>query len=331
LIISKTPYRISFLGGGTDFPLWYQKHGGAVLSTTIDKYCYISCRNLPPFFEHKHRIVYSLNENVKDVSEIKHPAVRGVFEWLGIEHGLEIHHDGDLPARSGLGSSSSFTVGLLNALRAHNHGRYTKRKLAEDAIHVEQTVIGEVVGSQDQIAAAFGGFNHIKFSKETEFEVQPIVAAPERLKFLEEHMLLFFTGIQRFASSIEKEKIGRIKDNHTQLTMLSDMVSHGLDVLNSNNFIVEDFGLILHDSWQVKRELSSNVSNDIIDEAYQSALDCGAIGGKILGAGGGGFLLIFVSPDKQAKIIKRLSPFVHVPFRFEKMGSSIAMYQPTGL
>ena len=163
MIISKTPYRISFLGGGTDLPVWYREYGGAVLSTTIDKYCYISCRNLPPFFEHKHRIVYSLNENVKEISEIKHPAVKGIFEWLGVESGLEIHHDGDLPARSGLGSSSSFTVGLLNALRAHKHGRYSKQNLAEDAIHIEQNVIGEFVGSQDQVAAAYGGFNSIKF------------------------------------------------------------------------------------------------------------------------------------------------------------------------
>lgn len=331
MIISKTPYRISFFGGGTDFPVWYREHGGSVLSTTIDKYCYISCRNLPPFFEHKHRIVYSLIENVKSISEIKHPAVRGIFEWLGIESGLEIHHDGDLPARSGLGSSSSFTVGLLNALRAHQHGRYSKQKLAKDAIHIEQNIIGEVVGSQDQVAAAYGGFNHIRFGKEPEFEVHPIVASPETLNILDRHIMLFFTGIQRFASPIEQEKISRINDNTAQLDRLSNMVGDGLEVLHSNNFIVEDFGSILHESWQIKRELSPNVSNDLIDEAYQNALDCGAIGGKILGAGGGGFMLIFATPEKQNQIIERLSSFVHVPFRFENRGASIAMYQPAGL
>ena len=331
MIISKTPYRISFFGGGTDFPVWYREHGGSVLSTTIDKYCYISCRNLPPFFEHKHRIVYSLIENVKSISDIKHPAVRGIFEWLGIESGLEIHHDGDLPARSGLGSSSSFTVGLLNALRAHQHGRYSKQKLAEDAIHIEQNVIGEVVGSQDQVAAAYGGFNHIRFGKEPEFEVHPIVTAPETLNILDRHMMLFFTGIQRFASTIEQEKISRINDNTAELDRLSHLVGDGLEVLHSSNFIVEDFGSILHESWQIKRELSTNVSNDLIDEAYQNALDCGAIGGKILGAGGGGFMLIFAPPEKQPQIIERLSSFVHVPFRFEKGGATIAMYQPAGL
>jgi len=331
LIISKTPYRISFFGGGTDFPVWYRQHGGSVLSTTIDKYCYISCRNLPPFFEHKHRIVYSLIENVESISEIKHPAVRGIFEWLGIESGLEIHHDGDLPARSGLGSSSSFTVGLLNALRAHQHGRYSKQKLAGDAIHIEQNVIGEVVGSQDQVAAAYGGFNHIKFGKEPEFEVHPVVTTPEKLSVLNGYMMLFFTGVQRFACTIEQEKISRINDNTAQLDRLSQMVTDGLEVLHSSNFIVEDFGSILHESWQIKRELSTNVSNDLIDEGYQNALDCGAIGGKILGAGGGGFMLIFASPEKHHQIIERLSSFVHVPFRFENRGATIAMYQPAGL
>lgn len=331
MIISKTPYRISFFGGGTDFPAWYREHGGAVLSTTIDKYCYISCRNLPPFFEHKHRFVYSVIEDVVNVSDIKHPAIRGIFQWLDIQVGLEIHHDGDLPARSGLGSSSSFTVGLLNALRAHSNKYYSKASLAKDAIFVEQEVIGETVGSQDQVAAAYGGFNQITFGGDAEFSVKPVIMQPTMQRKLNEHLLLFFTGIQRFASQIEETKLKRLGPNAHIMRQISQMVDEGLAILTSDTVDFDDFGRLLHEGWLAKSNLSPEVSSSPIDEAYQAAREEGALGGKLLGAGGGGFMLIFADPRHHQAITQRLAKFVYVPFQFENSGSTIALYQPSGL
>lgn len=331
MIISKTPYRISFFGGGTDFPAWYRENGGAVLSTTIDKYCYISCRNLPPFFEHKHRFVYSIIEDVVNVCDIKHPAIRGIFQWLDIQVGLEIHHDGDLPARSGLGSSSSFTVGLLNALRAHSNKYYSKASLAKDAIFVEQEVIGETVGSQDQVAAAYGGFNQITFGGGAEFIVKPVIMQPTMQRKLNDHLLLFFTGVQRFASQIEKTKLKRLGANAHIMRRISQMVDEGLAILTSDTVDFNDFGRLLHECWVAKSGLSSEVSSSQIDEAYRTALAEGALGGKLLGAGGGGFMLIFADPRYHQAITQRLAKFVHVPFEFENSGSTIALYQPSGL
>ena len=331
MIISKTPYRISFFGGGTDFPSWYSENGGAVLSTTIDKYCYISCRNLPPFFEHKHRFVYSIIEDVGDVEDIKHPAIKGIFQWLDIQIGLEIHHDGDLPARSGLGSSSSFTVGLLNALRAHSNKYYSKTSLAKDAIFVEQKVIGETVGSQDQVAAAYGGFNQITFGGDAEFIVKPVIMQPRMQRKLNEHLLLFFTGIQRFASQIEETKLKKLGQNANIMRRISQMVDEGLSILTSDKVDFDDFGRLLHEGWVAKSSLSPEVSSSPIDAAYQAARAEGALGGKLLGAGGGGFMLIFADPKHHQAIIHRLAKFVHVPFEFENSGSTIALYQPSGL
>lgn len=331
MIISKTPYRISFFGGGTDLPAWYRENGGAVLSTTIDKYCYISCRNLPPFFEHKHRFVYSVIEDVVNVSDIRHPAIRGIFQWLDIQVGLEIHHDGDLPARSGLGSSSSFTVGLLNALRAHSNKYCAKASLAKDAIFVEQEVIGETVGSQDQVAAAYGGFNQITFGGDSEFVVKPVIMQPTMQRKLNEHLLLFFTGIQRFASQIEEAKLKRLGPNAHIMRRISQMVDEGLAILTSDTVDFDDFGRLLHEGWVAKSGLSPEVSSSPIDEAYQAARAEGALGGKLLGAGGGGFMLIFANPRYHQAITQRLAKFVHVPFEFENSGSTIALYQPSGL
>ena len=331
MIISKTPYRVSFFGGGTDFPAWYKEYGGAVLSTTIDKYCYISCRNLPPFFPHKHRFVYSVIENVISLDDIKHPSIRNVLQWLDIQDGLEIHHDGDLPARSGLGSSSSFTVGLLNVLRAYASKHYAKHDLAKDAIYLEQKVMNEVVGSQDQIASAYGGFNHIVFEPSNDFTVKPMVMCGHNEVVLNNHMLLFFTGIQRFACAVEREKLQNINVNISSLKHIGQMVDEGISLLSAETVNFVDFGKLLNEGWKLKRSLSSGVSNSEIDEAYEAALAEGAVGGKLLGAGGGGFLLLFAHPDKHASIIHRLKQYVYVPFRFEKLGSSIALYQPTGL
>lgn len=331
MIITRTPFRISFFGGGTDYPPWYREHGGCVLSTTIDKYCYITCRRLPPFFDHKHRIVYSKIENVKTVDEIEHPAARAVLQWADVRDGLEIHHDGDLPARSGLGSSSSFTVGLLHALQAL-HGRMAaKNDLARDAIHVEQNVIGENVGSQDQVAAAFGGFNRIEFHRDDTFSVDPIILPKKRREELRSNLLLFFTGFSRIASEIAKSKIENLRNREQELQAMRLMVDDAINILQTPNEPIGSFGELLHASWQYKRKLSDRVSTPKIDEIYAAAMEAGATGGKLLGAGGGGFLLVFAEPEKQAAVRERLKDLIHVPFDFDDSGSRVVLYQPDGL
>jgi D-glycero-alpha-D-manno-heptose-7-phosphate kinase len=331
MIITRTPYRISFFGGGTDYPAWYLRHGGEVLSTTIDKYCHISCRHLPPFFEHKHRIVYSAIETVQDPAQIRHPAVRAVLMHNRPEHGLEIHHDGDLPARSGLGSSSSFTVGLLNALAAHE-GRYvSKEELARDALHVEQRLIGENVGSQDQVAAAFGGFNRIEFRRSGDFDVMPVVLNRKRLEHFQSHLMLCFTGLSRIASEVARSTIDNLERRAKELDTMRGMVEDALRILRDADRPIADFGLLLHESWRLKRELSDRVSTPEIDRFYDSALGAGALGGKLLGAGGGGFMLLFVPPERQPAVRAALDGLVHVPFGFDEGGSRVVLYQPNGL
>lgn len=325
MIISRTPFRISFFGGGTDYPAWFHENGGAVLSTTIDKYCYISCRKLPPFFEYKHRIVYSKFEQVNETDEIFHPSVRETFKFANVTDGLEIHHDGDLPARSGIGSSSSFTVGLLNALYALQGKMVSKRKLAIDAIHIEQEMIKENVGSQDQIIAAFGGFNKIEFSNEHHFEISPVTIGQSRLQELENHLMLFFSGFTRIASKIAQDQVAKIKDNTQELKTMRSMVEEAIHILNGNGDIA-DFGKLLHESWQLKKNLSDKVSNSHIDHVYEMACKAGAIGGKILGAGGGGFALFFVKPEDREKLKEALNFLLHVPFGFDASGSRIAYY-----
>lgn len=331
MIITRTPFRMSFFGGGTDYPPWYAEHGGAVLATSINKYCYITCRYLPPFFEHKHRIVHSLIENVQSVEEIKHPAVRGILGWAGCERGLEIHHDGDLPARSGLGSSSSFTVGLLHALAALE-GRYaSKEYLASSAIHVEQNVIGENVGSQDQVSAAYGGFNLIEFHRNGSFSAAPVVLRQERLEEFQSHLMLCFTGFSRIASEVAKSQIENLHQRQAQLHRMREMVDEAIAILQSDNASIDELGKLLHESWLCKRSLSDKVSTSEIDHLYQEAINAGAIGGKIMGAGGGGFLMLFVKPELQDAVRERLHHLIHVPFKFDDGGSRIVMYQPNGL
>jgi D-glycero-alpha-D-manno-heptose-7-phosphate kinase len=330
MIVTRTPFRISFFGGGTDYPPWFREHGGAVLATTIDKYCYISIRRLPPFFEHKHRIVYSQIENIKETKEIKHPAVRAVFDWGGVQEGLEIHHDGDLPARSGLGSSSSFTVGLIKALTALDGKMISKETLARDAIHIEQDIIKENVGSQDQISAAFGGFNRIDFLKNDGFTVSPIILPQDKLADLQDHLMLFFTGFSRIASEIAKSKIANFKNREIELKSMYEMVDEAIDLLQ-NRSPIEEFGRLLHEGWRLKQTLSERVTTSEIDNIYKAAIDAGAEGGKILGAGGGGFLLVFVKPERQKKVREALKNLIHVPFKFEESGSRVVLYQPNGL
>jgi D-glycero-alpha-D-manno-heptose-7-phosphate kinase len=331
MVITKTPFRISFFGGGTDYPGWYRKFGGVVLATTINKYCYITCRNLPPFFEHKHRIVYSRIENVKHIYEIEHPAVKGVLDWMNVEQGLEIHHDGDLPARSGLGSSSSFTVGLISALKAMRGEMVGKHQLASEAIHVEQNLLKENVGSQDQISAAFGGFNKITFHKDDSFEVSPLTFSRERREELRSHLMLCFTGFSRIADVIAKSKIDNLVNRENELIRMGQMVDEAISILLNSNTPIEEFGNLLDLSWKYKRSLSDQVSTPEIDEIYKTAKQAGAIGGKILGAGGGGFMLLFAKPEMHGEIRERLKNLVHVDFDFESSGSRVALYHPGGL
>ena len=332
MIITRTPFRISFFGGGTDYPAWYQEHGGVVLATSIDKYCHISCRYLPPFFEHKHRIVYSIIENVQRVDEIKHPAVRAILDWAGCDdQGLEVHHDGDLPARSGLGSSSSFTVGLIHALSALRGKYITKDDLAAQAIHMEQHIIKENVGSQDQVTAAFGGFNRIDFKTNDTFQVSPIILTKDRLHEFQSHLMLCFTGFSRIASEIAKSKIENFKSRGSELNRMTEMVDEAIQVLQNTKTPIEEVGRLLHQSWLCKRNLSDKVSTPEIDHLYEEAMRAGAIGGKILGAGGGGFLLLFVRPELQSNVRERLKHLIHVPFEFENSGSRVVLYQPDGL
>jgi len=331
MIITKTPYRISFFGGGTDHPIWFKENGGKVLATTFDKYCYISIRNLPQFFDHKFRIVYSSIESVKTVDQIKHPSVRETLNYFNINKGLEIHHDGDLPARSGLGSSSSFTVGLINALNALEGVQNSKLDLANSAIHVEQNLINECVGSQDQISAAYGGMNEIIFNRDESFLVNPAILSQDRKNELNDHLMLFYSGISRFSSDISKSQVSNIKNCTPQMQDLFDMVDEGSSILKNPNISLDEFGKLLHESWQVKRSLSDKVSNSLINEIYEVARSSGALGGKVLGAGGGGFILLFVKPKDQEVVKVKLKNLVHVPFKFENTGSKVVLYQPNGL
>lgn len=331
MIITRTPFRISFFGGGTDYPAWFLKHGGRVLSATIDKYCYISCRRLPPFFDHKHRIVYSQIENTISTNDIKHPAVKAVLQWSGIGEGLEIHHDGDLPARSGLGSSSAFTVGLVHALEALR-GRYaSKYDLARNAIHIEQDLIQENVGSQDQVAAAYGGFNVVEFHKNGLFDVSPVIVDPKRLNEFWSHLMLCFTGVSRYSSVIAKSTIDNLNSRETELSSMQGMVAEALSILQNHGASITQLGELLHQSWQIKRTLSDSVSTPDIDQTYATARAAGAGGGKILGAGGGGFMLLFAKPANHARIRERLQNLIHVPFRMDQSGSKVVLYQPSGL
>ena len=331
MIITRTPFRISFFGGGTDYPEWYREHGGAVLATTIDKYCYITCRHLPPFFTHKHRIVYSNIENVSHNDEIKHPSVRAVFNWANVVDGLEIHHDGDLPARSGLGSSSAFTVGLVHALNAIKGEMSSKKNLATDALHIEQNLIGENVGSQDQVSAAYGGFNRIDFHHDNSFSVAPLILPVHRRNELHSHLLLCFTGVSRIADAIAKSQIDNFKNRKSELFKMREMVDEATAILSNANTSIEEFGKLLDLSWQNKRRLSDSVSSPDIDHIYAEAMRAGAIGGKILGAGGGGFMLLFAKPERHAAIRARLNGLVHVHFNFDDSGSRVVLYQPSGL
>ena len=328
MIISRTPFRLSFFGGGTDYPGWYREHGGAVLATSIDKYCYITCRYLPPFFEHKTRLAYSQVELVARNADLKHPAARAILEHLKIEDGIEIHHDGDLPARTGLGSSSAFAVGLLNALYALKNRMSTKMQLGKEAIHIEQEVLRENVGCQDQMIVAIGGLQRLDFLPNDDIRSTPVIVDRRRVEELQSHCLLYFTGFTRFASEIVKEQLERMPDKKAELKRMQEMVDESMALLTGRDGDMGRFGRLLDESWGLKRTLSSKVSTPKIDEIYESAKSAGALGGKLLGAGGGGFMLLFVKPQDQPKVRERLKGLLRIPFRFESEGSQIILYQP---
>jgi D-glycero-alpha-D-manno-heptose-7-phosphate kinase len=328
MIITRTPLRISFFGGGTDYPIWYREFGGAVLSTTIDKCCYITCRRLPPFFEYHSRLSYSRVENVNDNRAIEHPSARGCLQYLGVDEGVEIHHVADLPARTGLGTSSAFTVGLLLNLYALKDQMRAKHALAADAIHVEQEVIGEAVGSQDQVSAAYGGFNRINFNIDGGFEVKQVIASPERLAALQQHCALYFTGFARTASEIAKEQIRMTPHRKHELELMFQMVNEAEAIITNPNCPLNEFGHLLHESWQVKRTLTGNITNANLDEIYEAGRSAGALGGKLLGAGGGGFMLFFVPPERRKELRMRLKNLLCVPFRFSNRGSHVVVYEP---
>ena len=323
MIITKTPYRISFLGGGTDYKPYFMEYGGSAISTTIDKYCYLFVRELPPFFDHKIIAKYSIVEKENVIDNVKHPAIRECLRYAGVND-ISIAHDGDLPARAGLGSSSSFTVGLLNALHALKGEYRDQLTLAKEAIHIEQDMIRENVGVQDQIAVAVGGLNRIYFNAEG-YEIRPIVISAERRRTLVNNLMLFFTGLVRFASDIAKSQIENTNQKLKELHEMSQLVDEGERILSSEADMGE-FGKLLDHTWKIKKTLTEKISTPVIDDIYQRAMKAGATGGKILGAGGGGFIMFYVEPDKQENVRKELKELLEVPFNFEKDGSRVIHY-----
>jgi len=328
MIITRTPLRISFFGGGTDYPIWYREHGGSVLSTTIDKYCYLNCRWLPPFFEYYSRILYSQTENVESNSSIKHPSVRACLQFLGIEEGIEIHHIADLPARTGLGTSSAFTVGLLLGLYALKNQMRDKQALAADAIYVEQELLKECVGAQDQVSAAYGGFNRINFHSDGAIEVKRILITQRRLVELEQYLALYFTGFSRIASEIAREQLRETPNRYKELNEMHQMVSEAEEIIADPHRSLDEFGRMLHESWLIKKNLTDRISNGRIDEIYEAGREAGALGGKLLGAGGGGFILFYVPTNKRDALAAKLKGLLCVPFAFSNRGSDVVVYEP---
>ena len=327
MIITKTPYRISFFGGGSDYPSWYKKNGGAVLSTTIDKYIYISCRFSPNYFKKKYRIVWRKIENVQRVNQINHKAVRELLKNLKIKPGLEIHYYGDLPARSGMGSSSCFTVGLMQSLCRIKKIKLTKSKLANKSIHFEQKIMREVVGSQDQTSASFGGFNKIIFNKNGSINVKKI-ESNKNLKKLNENLILIYTGINRTAHKIANRYVNKLTTvKRDQINRIISYVRDGENILNSGE--VDDFGRLLHDAWMDKKALSNLISNSKINEIYDKAMEHGALGGKLLGAGGGGFLLMYMKEKQRKVFFKKYRNLINIPFNFTTSGSQVIFDQIT--
>ena len=327
MIITKTPFRMSFFGGGTDLEDYFKKYGGAVLSTTIDKYCYVNVRHLPRFFEYSTELSYSKTERVNSVEQIQHPAIRNAMKMLDM-YEIRLTYEADLPARSGLGTSSSFAVGMLNAFYALKGKFADKKKLADEAIYLERVLCEEAGGWQDQIAASFGGMNRIDFNKNGTYDVNPIIIHPERKKQLNDNLLMFFTGFTRFSSEIQKENKSAYKDKIEQLKMMHDLVNEAERILEDKCSDLDDFGRLLDKTWKLKRQTGSAITTSSIDELYEKGIKAGALGGKLLGAGGGGFVLFYVQPDKRENIMNEMRDLLYVPFSFEDGGTRVIYYSP---
>lgn len=326
MIITKTPFRMSFFGGGTDMPQYFKNKKGAVLSTTFDKFVYVTVRHLPRFFDYTTEVIYSKSERVNEIDKIEHPMVRNAIKMLDMKE-LHIAYDADLPARSGLGTSSTFAVGLLNAFYCLKGKYASKRQLADDAIYLERTLCNEAGGWQDQIAASFGGLNRIDFEGDN-YTVSPIIISPERKKKLNDNLMLFFTGFTRFSAEIQKSTTSSLEEKAKQLEKMLELVDEAQEVLQNKEIDLDEFGKLLDQTWRLKRQTGNQISTGSIDELYEKGIEAGALGGKLLGAGGGGFLLFYVPQDKQLSVRKALSTLLEVPFRFEDEGTKVIYYTP---
>ncbi len=330
MIITQTPFRMSFFGGGTDMESFFIKHGGAVLSTTFDKYCYVNVRHLPRFFDYSTELSYSRTERVTSIEDIEHPAIRNAMKMLDM-HEIRLTYEADLPARSGLGTSSSFAVGMLNAFYALK-GKYAdKKKLADEAIYLERVLCEEAGGWQDQIAASFGGFNRINFNTDGTYDVLPVIISPERKKNLNDNLMMFFTGFTRFSSDVQKANAGTKETQEAKekryLEMLS-LVDKAEQILTDKNTDLDDFGRLLDHTWKLKKQTGSAVSTNSIDALYEKGMQAGALGGKLLGAGGGGFLVFYVQPEYQETVKEAMKELMYIPFRFEDGGTRVIHYTP---
>lgn len=326
MIITKTPFRMSFFGGGTDVPSFFNEHGGAVISSTFDKYAYVIVRHLPPFKPYYTELCYNKFERVTSIDEIEHPAIREAMRMLDI-HEIRLTYEGDLPARTGLGTSSTFAVGMLNAFYALKGKQVGKKKLADDAIHLERDLCNESGGWQDQIAASFGGMNRIDFAN-GQYKVTPIIIHPERKELLNQSLLLFYTGISRNSFEVQKDTLSNQKDKIGELKDMLSLVDEAQSILENKHSDMNDIGKLLDRSWRIKRSTGSKISNNDIDTLYERGLQAGALGGKLLGAGGGGFLLFYVEPDKKEHLLNKFHDLLQVPFTFENEGTTIAYYNP---
>ena len=330
MIITQTPFRMSFFGGGTDMESFFTKYGGAVLSTTFDKYCYVNVRHLPRFFDYSTELSYSRTERVTDIHAIEHPAIRNAMKMLDM-HEIRLTYEADLPARSGLGTSSSFAVGMLNAFYALK-GKYAdKKKLADEAIYLERELCEEAGGWQDQIAASFGGFNRINFNTDGTYDVLPVIISPERKKTLNDNLMMFFTGFTRFSSDVQKANAGSKETQEAKEKRLLEMLSlvdKAEHILTDKHTDLDDFGRLLDHTWKLKRQTGSAVSTNSIDELYEKGMQAGALGGKLLGAGGGGFLVFYVQPEYQKAVKEAMKDLMYIPFKFEDGGTRVIHYTP---
>jgi D-glycero-alpha-D-manno-heptose-7-phosphate kinase len=322
MILTRTPFRVSFFGGGTDYPEWFQENGGAVLGASIGHYCYIHGRILPPFFDYKYRVVWSKIEQVIELNDIEHPVIREALKLMKFSFGVEVHHHGDLPARSGLGSSSAFSVGMLHMLQVLNGKTPSKEHLAEQAIFLEQSVLKETVGVQDQILTSHGGLNKVKILPSGEYKISAINLSKDRIENFEERILLFYTGVSRFASDIAKKQVLAIPKNKANLHEMQKLVEIAADLLSNGNDL-DDFGRLLDQTWQLKRGLESSITPSFINDIYTSGISAGALGGKLLGAGGGGFIIFYVPPEYKQSVLDALIDLLVVPFKIDFTGTEL--------